>query len=91
MAIICAACRRLCSLESCVTNEYGRAVHESCYTKSVSSKARVHNKYDETEDLLQQAQELREVADRLIKKSDRLIEAYRKLTGQAKKPFKNGD
>lgn len=32
-------------------------------------------KYDETEDLLQQARELREVADQLIKKSDRLIEA----------------
>ena len=79
----CAVCHGPCSLQSCVTDEQGRAVHASCYTKSISSHVRVSGT-DEVEDLLQQARELREVADELIRKSDRLIEAYKQLTGQAK-------
>lgn len=82
----CAICRGACSLESCVIDEAGRAVHESCYQGKLSSKAQVQRNYDGTEDLLQQARELREVADQLIKKSDLLIEAYKQLTGQAKRP-----
>jgi len=81
---LCAVCRRPCDLESCVTDEWGRAVHPSCYDKRVSPNVCTPSRYDETEDLLQQAKELREVADHLIKKSDRLIEAYKQLTGQAK-------
>ena len=79
----CAVCQRPCELESCVIDELGHAVHPSCYQKTVSSNV-VRSKYDETEELLQQARELREVADQLIKKSDRLIEAYKQLTGQGK-------
>lgn len=83
---LCAVCQRPCALEYCVTDEWGRVVHESCYTHSIASKDSRRGKYDETEDLLQQARELREMADQLIKKSDRLIEAYKQLTGQAKPP-----
>lgn len=83
---LCAVCQRPCQLEICVTDEFGRAVHASCYHKEVSTNGRARSRYDETEDLLQQARELREVADQLIKKSDRLIEAYKHLTAQAKRP-----
>lgn len=82
----CAVCQRPCELESCVIDERGHAVHPKCYHKSLSSSVHVRNKYDEVEDLLQQARELRDVADQLIKKSDRLIEAYKQLTGQDKRP-----
>ena len=82
----CAICQLPCELESCVTDELGRAVHDRCYHKSLSSNVRVRSKYDETEEILQQARELREVADRLIKKSDLLIETYKQLTGQSKRP-----
>lgn len=82
----CAICGRLCELESCVTDEEGRAVHASCYQKRLSSNVCVPSRYDEVEDLLQQARELREVADQLLKKSDSLIAAYNQLTGQAKRP-----
>lgn len=81
---LCAVCRRTCELELCVSDEYGRAVHASCYQTKISSKGGGRRKYDEVEDLLQQARELREVADQLIKKSDRLIDAQKQLTGQAK-------
>ena len=83
---LCAVCRCPCVLESCVVDEAGRAVHASGYQSRVSSTPSVRSKYDETEDLLQQAKELRDVADQLIQKSDRLIEAYKQLTGQAKRP-----
>lgn len=80
----CAVCQRPCLLESCVIDEWGRAVHESCYTHRIASQKPTGK--DKTEDLLRHARELREVADQLIKKSDRLIEAYRQLTGQSKRP-----
>jgi hypothetical protein len=73
-------------LESCVTDEKGRAVHASCYHKKLTSNEYVPSKYDEVEDLLQEARELRALADQLIKRSDRLVEAYKHLTGQAKRP-----
>jgi hypothetical protein len=82
----CPICERLCELETCVVDERGRAVHKSCYHNSITSKAIVRSEYDEVEELLQQAQELREVANRLIAKSDALIEAYKQLTGQSKRP-----
>lgn len=82
----CAICERLCELETCVVDERGRAVHKSCYNRTITSKATVRSKYDEVEELLQQAQELREVADRLLAKSDALIEAYKQLTEQSKRP-----
>lgn len=88
---VCAICQRSVDLEACVTDERGCAVHASCYHKRLSSNVRVTRRYDETEELLQQARELREVAEELIKKSDRLIEAYKQLTGQAKRPFKDGN
>jgi len=76
----CAICGKPCPLEGCVTDEEGRAVHAHCYYKRVTP---VHQgNYDQVEELLQQAQELRETADRLIKKSDMLIAAYMQLTGQ---------
>lgn len=87
----CAVCHRYCELESCVTDEQGRAVHADCYHNRLSLNVRGAGSYDEVEDLLQQARELREVADQLIKKSDRLIEAYKHLTGQAKRPRLNGN
>ena len=88
---VCAVCHRPCELEDCVTDERGCAVHSSCYQKRLSANGRLPSKYDETEDLLQQARDLREVADRLIKKSDSLIEAYKQLTGQTKRLFKDGN
>lgn len=90
-AALCAVCQRPCELESCVTDECGHAVHASCYRKRLASAVCAPSRYDETEDLLQQARELREVADQLIKKSDRLIETYKQLTGQAKRPFTDGN
>ena len=84
--IHCAICGRPYELESCVTDEDGRAVHASCYQKIVSSNVHARSRYDEVEDLLQQARELREVADQLIKRSDTLMAAYKELTGQAKRP-----
>ena len=83
----CAICGLACQLESCVTDEDGRAVHDSCYQKKLSSKFSKTSRYDEVEDLLQQARELREVADQLLKKSDRLIAAYKQLTGHVKRPL----
>jgi hypothetical protein len=86
---LCAVCKRLCELASCVTDEHGRALHASCYHKRVASNVCAPSRYDETEDLLQQARELREVADELIKRSDRLIEAYKQLSGQARREDKD--
>ena len=81
----CAVCRRSCQLESCVTDEWGRAVHESCYAKRVAKgNVCAPSTYDEVEEILQQARDLREVAGQLINQSDRLIEAYKQLTGHAK-------
>jgi uncharacterized protein Yka (UPF0111/DUF47 family) len=78
-------CGRSCELETCVVDERGRAVHKSCYHHEITSKTVSTRKYDEVEELLKQAQELREVADRLLAKSDALIAAYKQLTGQAKR------
>ena len=86
---LCAICRRPCDLESSVTDEWGRAVHPDCYQQSISPDVHRHTKYDEVEELLQQAREMREVADRLIKRSDLLIEAYKTLTGQKHPPKDN--
>ena len=80
---LCAICNEPCGLEECVVDERGRGVHKSCYLSAVTSKS-ARRRFDETEELLQQARELREVADRLIKKSDALIEAYKNLTGVRK-------
>ena len=80
---LCAVCLRACELELGVEDEWGRAVHASCYgQKRVSSNVCAQSKYDEVEDLLQQARELREATEQLIKKSDCLIQAYKRLTGQ---------
>jgi len=81
----CAVCQDACELESCVTDERGRAVHANCYHKSLSANVCRPNSYDEVEEILEQARELREIADQLTKKSDRLIEAYKLLTGQTKR------
>ena len=67
-----------------MTDEQGHAVHGSCYLSAVSKVKRT--KYDETEELLQQARELREIAERLTKKSDALIAAYNNLMGLLKSP-----
>jgi hypothetical protein len=72
----CAICNRPCELETCVVDEPGRAVHKSCYQNELSSNVMARSRYDETEDILQQARELREVADRFLARSDALIEAY---------------
>jgi hypothetical protein len=82
----CAICHKSCELETCVVDEHGRAVHKSCYDKALASNVMVPSKYDQVEDLLQQAQELREVANRLIARSDALIAAYKQLSGQGKRP-----
>jgi hypothetical protein len=82
----CGICNQLCELETCVVDERGRAVHKSCYHQALTSNVMVPSKYDEVEDLLQQARELREVANRLIARSDALIAAYKQLTGQGKHP-----
>jgi len=80
----CAICHETLRLENCVIDEQGHAVHKSCYLRAVTKAKRTT--YDETEELLQQARELREIADRLIKKSDALLTAYNKLTGHSKSP-----
>lgn len=80
----CPICDQLCQLENCVIDEHGRAVHQRCYAKKVS-KFGVPSKYEEVEEILQQAREKRGVADQLINKSDQLIAAYKALTGQAGK------
>jgi hypothetical protein len=45
--------------------------------------------YDQLEELLQEARELRETAIKLIARSDGLIEAYKQLTGLAIKRVSN--
>lgn len=77
----CSICQQVCSLSDCVIDESGHAVHQSCYVVAITKTKRT--KYDETEDLLQQARELRELADRLIKQSDALVTAYKNLTGHS--------
>lgn len=80
----CAICNETFRLDNCVVDEQGRAVHKSCYLSAVTGTR--HTKYDEVEELLQQARELRETADRLVKTSDALVEAYKQLMGQTKVP-----
>ena len=65
---LCAVCRRPCELGSCVTDEWGRAVHASCYQKKVTKgNSNAPGGYEEVEEILQQTRELREIADQLIK------------------------
>jgi len=78
----CVMCCERLLLENCAVDEQGRAVHKSCYLSALTNVKRTT--YEEVEELLQQARELREVADRLIRKSDALIAAYKNLTGQSK-------
>ena len=82
----CPICERPCELELCVVDKCGRVVHKACETKTVTTTIMIRNTYDEGEDLLQQARELRELADRLIAKSDALIATYRQLTERDKLP-----
>jgi hypothetical protein len=81
----CPICERLCEIEICVVDQQGRAVHKSCYRK-VTATVLTPGNYDEVEELLQQAQELREIANRLIERSDSLIATYNRLTERAKLP-----
>ena len=85
---ICTVCRRPLQLETCVTDENGCVVHESCFQKTVWN-ACAPSTYDQLEELLQEARELRETATKLIARSDGLIEAYKQLTGLAAKRKSN--
>jgi hypothetical protein len=80
----CPVCRQPLQLEICVTDENGCVVHESCFQKTVWN-ACAPSTYDQLEELLQEARELRETAMKLIARSDGLIEAYKRLTGLAAK------
>ena len=79
----CPICKRLCEIEVCVVDQQGCAVHKSCYHK-VTATVLARSNYDDVEELLQQAQELREIANRLIERSDALIATYRRLSERAK-------
>lgn len=68
-----------------MVDQRGRAVHKSCYQK-VTATVLTRSDYGEVEELLQQAQELREIADRLIERSDALIATYKRLTEREKLP-----
>ena len=84
----CAVCRRPLRLETCVIDENGCVVHESCFQKTVWNVC-APSTYDQLEELLQEARELRETATKLIARSDGLIEAYKQLTGLAAKRKSN--
>ena len=81
----CPICERLCELEVCVVDQRGRAVHKSCYHKVAATVLTCSN-YDDVEELLQQAQELREIGNRLIERSDALIATYKRLTERVELP-----
>jgi hypothetical protein len=81
----CPICERLCEIEVCVVDQQGHAVHKSCYHKVTATVLKTRN-YDEVEELLQQAQELREIGNRLIERSDALIATYKRLTERDKLP-----
>jgi hypothetical protein len=81
----CPICARLCEIEVCVVDQWGRAVHKSCCHK-VTATVLTRSNYDEVEELLQQAQELREIANLLIERSDALIATYKQLTERDKLP-----
>ncbi len=37
---LCSICGQVCTLEGCVTDEHGRAVHEQCYADKLSGRLR---------------------------------------------------
>ena len=80
----CPICRRPLQLEPCVTDENGCVVHESCFQKTIW-KVCAPSTYDQLEELLHEARELRETATKLIARADGLIAAYKQLTGLAAK------
>jgi len=79
----CLVCRRPLELECCVPDENGCVVHENCYKKALLLNSCAPGTYDQVEEILQQARELRETANKLLAKSDRLIETYKALMGLA--------
>jgi hypothetical protein len=92
--MFCWICGRSVSSRNSQTDEHGNTVHCECRLARLKLKeagslvtATVikRSKYDEIEELLQQAQDLREIANRLIERSDALIAAYKQLTGRGER------